>query len=142
MSTTEEENKELVRDFHERILTDHDLDAAEDLLAEDYVEHNPVLPDGEVRGRENMVDFWEDMFGALPDVSIAEREIICEENMVASRTIAHGTHDGEFMGLEPTGNGFEAPGMDFYRIDEGKIAEAWVCVDSLGLMEQLGAMEP
>ncbi len=41
MSSTAAENKELVRDFHQRILTDHDLDAAEDLLAEDYVEHNP-----------------------------------------------------------------------------------------------------
>jgi steroid delta-isomerase-like uncharacterized protein len=142
MATTEADNKELVRDFHRRILTEHDLNAATDLLAENYVEHNPVLPDGEVRGRENMVGFWRDMFGALPDVSISEQEIICEGNIVASRTIAHGTHDGEFMGLEPTGNNFEVPGMDFYCIEDGKITETWVCVDSLGMMEQLGAMEP
>ncbi len=82
------------------------------------------------------------MYRALSGVAITERELICVDNIVASRTIAHGTHDGEFMGLAPTGNEFDAPGMDFYRIDERKIAEAWVCVDSLGMMEQFGAMEP
>lgn len=142
MTTTMDANKRLVRSFHERILSEHDLDAAEDLLAEDYTEHNPVLPEGHIRGRDDMVRFWERMFQGASDLTLTEREIIAEGDYVACRTVATGVHDGEFMGLEPMGNAFELPGMDFFRIEDGKIAESWVYVDSLGMMEQLGAMEP
>lgn len=140
--TTEEENEDLVRAFHERVLTENDLGAAEELLAEDYVEHNPVLPDGEIRGRENMIEFWRELFEGASDLSITEREMVCEGDTVVSRTVARGIHDGEFMGLPPTGNEFEVPGMDLYHVEDGEIVEAWVAVDSLGMMEQLGAVEP
>lgn len=142
MSTTETENEQLVREFHRRILTENDFDAADELLVEDYVEHNPVLPEGKIQGREKMIGVWEDMFEEASDLSIIEQDVISDGNIVASRTIARGTHDFEFMGVEPTGNEFEVPGMDFYRIEERKIAESWVCVDSLGMMQQLGAIEP
>lgn len=142
MATTKAENEQLVQEFHRRILTENDFSAADELLAEDYVEHNPMLPEGRIEGREKMVEFWADMFKGSSDLSITERELISDGDTVASRTVGHGTHDGEFMDLEPTGTEFEVNGMDFYHIQDGKIAEAWVCVDSLGLMEQLGATEP
>lgn len=140
MATTEGENERLVQEFHRRVLTESDLDAAQELLAEDYVEHNPILPGGKVEGRENMVAFWADMFEGVPDLSITEEEVVATGNRVVTRHIGRGTHDGEFIGIDPTGNQFEIDGMDLYHIEDGKIAEAWVVMDTLGMMQQLGVV--
>lgn len=140
MPTKTTEGEQLVRDFHRRVLTDNDLDAAEELLAEDYVEHNPMLPDGEIRGRENMIAFWADMFDGVSDLAITEDEVVSAGNRVVTRHVGRGTHDGEFMGIEPTGNTFEIDGIDCYHIEDGKIAEGWVVVDSLGMLQQLGVV--
>jgi predicted ester cyclase len=140
--TTEADNKELVRTFHEQVLTEKNLDAVEDLFARDYVEHNPALPDGEMRGRDNIVQFWTGLFEAFPDLSVTEEDGIAEGDMIATRHIGRGTHEGAFMDLEPTGNEFEIEGIDLYRIEGGKIVESWVSLDMLGMMQQLGVVEP
>lgn len=140
MATTEAENEKLVRDFHERVLTENDLDAAEELLAEAYVERNPLLPDGEIRGRENMVAFWADMFEAVSDMSVTEEEVLATGAAVVTRHVGRGTHDGEFMGMEPTGKAFEVRGIDLYHVEDGRLAEGWVAIDTLGMMRQLGVV--
>lgn len=137
MPTERPKNEQIVREFHRQVLTENDLDAVEELLAEDYVEHNPVLPDGKIRGRENMAAFWADMFEGVSDLSITEEEVVSAGNTVVTRHVGRGTHDGEFMGIEPTHNSFEIDGIDLYHIVDGKIAEGWVVIDSLGMMQQL-----
>ena len=51
-----------------------------------------------------------------------------------------GTHEGEIMGIEPTGRRVEAPVMEFRRIEDGQIAEMWALVDTLGMLQQIGAI--
>lgn len=140
MSTKKLEPEGVVQAFHRRILTEQDLDAAEELLAEDYVEHNPLLPDGEIRGRDEMVAFWAEMFEAIADMGITEQEIVVEGNTVVTRHTGRGRHVGEFMGLEPTDETFEVEGIDLYHVENGKLAEAWVSMDSMQLLQQLGAV--
>lgn len=143
MSTTdnaESTNIELVREFHRRILTEKDLDAADDLLAEDYVEHNPALPDGVLKGRENLVEFWERLFLAFPDLRIVEKDAFAAGDTVVTRHVGQATHEGPFVGLEPTGNEFEIDGIDVYRIEGDKLAESWISLDMFGMLQQLGVM--
>jgi len=143
MTTTDQseaENIDIVSEFHQRVLSEKDLDAVEDLLAEDYVEHNPALPDGELRGRENLVEFWEGLFEAFPDLWISEEDVFAEGDTVVTRHVGRATHEGEFMDLEPTGNEFEIDGIDIYRIEDGKLAESWISLDMFGMMQQLGVI--
>lgn len=143
MTTTDQsevEHIDIVSEFHQRVLTEKDLDAVEDLVAEDYVEHNPALPDGVLRGRENLVEFWAGLFEAFPDLWISEEDAFAEGDTVVTRHVGRGTHEGEFMDLEPTGREFEIDGIDVYRIEDGKLAESWINLDMMGMMQQLGVI--
>lgn len=51
----------------------------------------------------------------------------------------HGTHNGDFLGIAPTGKTVEARGMQIARYEDGKIVERWGSSDELGLVKQLGA---
>lgn len=137
---TESTNLEVVREFHQRVLTEKDLDSAEDLVAADYVEHNPALPEGELAGRENLVAFWADLFEAFPDLWIKEEDAFVEGNTVVTRHIGRGTHEGGFMGVEATGNEFEVDGIDVYLVEDGKLVESWISLDMFGLLQQLGVI--
>lgn len=140
MAVTEAENRQLVREFHRRVLTEKDLDAVPDLVADDYVEHNSAVPGGELRGREAATEFWAELFEAIPDLEIEELDSLTEGNVVVTRHVGRGTHEGEFMGLEATGNEFEIAGIDVYRVEDGKLSESWVSLDTMGMLQQLGAM--
>ncbi len=143
MATTDrstDENIEVVREFHQRVLTEKDLDAVEDLVAEDYVEHNPAFPDGVLRGREHLIEFWEGLFDAFPDLWIKEEDAFAEGDTVVTRHVGRGTHEGAFMDLEPTGEEFEIDGIDIYVVEDGKLAESWISLDMFGLMQQLGVI--
>lgn len=137
---SETRNVALVREFHEAVLTEKDLGAVDELLSPDYVEHNPAFPDGVMRGRENLVEFWEGLFEAFPDLTITEEDVLVEGDTVVTRHTGRGTHEGRFMDLEATGNDFVVEGIDVYRIEDGGIAESWINIDMMGMMRQLGAM--
>lgn len=130
-----EQNKRIARRIPEELATDGNLDLIEELYAEDAVEHNPL---GDHRGwtaiRENMERFT----AAFPGCLATVEDCIAEGDLVAMRVTLSGTHEGEFMGLEPTGREFEVGNMVFTRLDDGKIAERWVQPDTLGLLGQLG----
>lgn len=130
----------MVQAFHQRVLTEKDLEAAEDLVAADYVEHNPALPDGVLEGRDALIEFWEDLFEAFPDLWVDEADVLVEGDTVVTRHVGRGTHEGPFLDLDATGNEFEIDGIDVYRIEDGRIAESWINLDMLGMMQQLGAV--
>lgn len=143
MATTnnlEAEHIEVVREFHQRVLNEKDLDAAGRLLTADYVEHNPAFPDGALRGRANLIEFWAELFAAFPDLWISEEDVFAEGDTVVTRHVGRGTHEGEFMDIPATGNEFEIDGIDLYRLDDGKITESWISLDMFGLMHQLGVI--
>jgi predicted ester cyclase len=68
-------------------------------------------------------------------------EVIAEGDIVAMRLTLRGTHDGDFMGFEPTGNTFAVSNMVFSRIEDGRIAKRWVVPDMAGMLDQLGIVE-
>jgi predicted ester cyclase len=61
---------------------------------------------------------------------------------VVGRLILSGTHQGEFMGVPPTGRSFSVQHMNMYRVADGKVAEHWACRDDLGQFAQLGLTPP
>ncbi|MFP9190820.1 ester cyclase [Natronosalvus vescus] len=59
---------------------------------------------------------------------------------VCSAYTYRGTHDGDFMGIPPTDTEAEIQGLVINRIEDGRIAEAWVLADFLGLLQQVGVV--
>jgi steroid delta-isomerase-like uncharacterized protein len=133
--------KRLVRRLHATVWTDGDLGAVDELVAADYVEHNPAMP-GEVRGREAYTARVSAVRSAFAGFEVVPEDVIAEGDIVVVRHTGRGTHVGEFSGVPPTGNAFEVPGVAVHRIADGQIAEAWVNLDALGLLHQLDVVTP
>lgn len=134
-----EQNKRIARRIPEELATAGNLDLVEELYAEDAVEHGPF---GDHRGRPAIRENMERFFAAFPECSATVEDVIAEGDTVAMRVTLSGTHEGAFMGVEPTGRAFEVGNMVFTRFADGKIAERWVQPDTLGLLEQLGVESP
>ena len=122
-----EENKALVRREQEE-LWNHtgNLDAAEELFAAEQAEG----------ARQEAADFRQ----GFPDVVSTIEDLIAEGNKIVARWRSHATHQGEYMGIPPSGKEVEFTGISVYRIEAGKIAESWNVEDQLGLMQQIGAI--
>ena len=77
---------------------------------------------------------------AFPDVQMHVEDQVAEGDMVVTRWIASGTHQGEVMGIAPTGNRVTMAGTNIERVVNGKIEETWDNYDALGMMQQIGAI--
>ena len=135
-----EENKALTRRSWE-IVAKGSLETLDDALQEVYAD-NIVMhePDEDVRGIEGMTQFVSMIRSGLPDLRITLEDVIAEGEKVVSRWRAQGTHQGELMGIAPTGNEVAITGITITRIEDGKIVEEWENWDALGLMQQIGAV--
>jgi len=135
-----EENKVLARRSWE-IVAEGSLDTLEDTLEEVYAD-DLVLhePDEDVRGIGGLKQFVSMIRSALPDLRITLENEIAEGDKVVSRWRAQGTHQGELMGIAPTGNQVRITGITIHRIEDGKIVEEWENWDALGMMQQIGAV--
>jgi steroid delta-isomerase-like uncharacterized protein len=77
---------------------------------------------------------------AFPSYQLTADDMIAEGDKVVVRTTFRGTHNGDFMGIPPTGKQVTIPVMLIYLIADGKIAQHWMQADSLSLLQQLGAI--
>jgi steroid delta-isomerase-like uncharacterized protein len=77
---------------------------------------------------------------AFPDVRIAVEGSVGDRDMVASRWIMTGTHNGNFQGVPATGRQISMKGIDVSRVVDGRIAEHWAQFDAIGVMQQIGAI--
>ncbi len=136
MST--EENKAAERRLTEEVWNRRGIDAVDEFIAADVVEHNPILGVGP--GREGFRQALKIIFSAFPDVEITVEDEIAEGDKVALRWSGRATHRGEFMGIPATNKQVTVAGIDIYRYESGKRVETWRHWDTLGLMRQLGAV--
>ncbi len=134
-----EENKVLLQRAYEQIFNQGNLDQIEEFVSTDLVEHEAPPPGMEgLEGIEVLRQFVKVSRDAFPDLQFTVEDMIAEEDKVASRYTMRGTHQGEFMGVAPTGNRVEVTGIDIVRFEGGKIVEHWGNSDELGMMQQLG----
>ena len=133
-----EENKALARRSWE-VVTEGSLDTLEDALAEvyteDFVMHEPAE---DIVGIEGLTQFVSMIRSAIPDLRITIEDDMAEGDKVVTRWIGQGTHQGELMGVAPTGNQLTFTGITIHRIEDTKIVEEWSNWDALGVMRQIG----
>jgi len=131
------QNKSLVREFIEEVFNLGHVDVVSTYVSEDFVNH--VGPPGNPSGRESVEHGYQMFTAGFPDWHTVIEDVIAEDDKVVFRGMASGTHQGEFMGMAPTGRRVELPGVHIMRIAGGKIVEHWAFSDSGSLMRQLGA---
>jgi steroid delta-isomerase-like uncharacterized protein len=93
---------------------------------------------GNPMSHETTMGMLEMFWNAFPDLTLDIQDIMASNDMVVSRLISRGTHEGEFTGIPATGNNIEITGINIVRIKEGKIIEEWETFDVLSMMMQLG----
>ena len=132
--STLQANKALVRRNFEVIWTQCNLDVADEIIDPHYVGHIAALPDT-VRGVEAFKQLVMLYHLSAPDIRFEIQEQLAEGNKVATRWIVHGTHQGEFMGIAPSGQRMSVTGMSFHRIEQGRIQESWDDWDALSILQ-------
>jgi predicted ester cyclase len=129
------ENKSVVRQFFQRL--ERDLRIPDELLGPDFVYHVPEAPPIDVDAIHERAAAY---VAAFSDSKRVEDALIAEGDLVAFRSTLEMTHTGEFMGTVGTGERISVVEMGFFRIANGKIAEMWGLLDTMGLLTQIGAM--
>jgi steroid delta-isomerase-like uncharacterized protein len=132
------DNKEIVRRFVEEPWTG-DFSAIDELASPDYIGYDPSQPEP-TRGPQGLKDFVQGYLEAFPDGRVTVDQQLAEGDFVATRWTGRGTHQGELMGIAPTGKQVTVTGITISRIAGGKIAEEWTNWDTLGMLQQLGAI--
>ena len=94
----------------------------------------------EATGAQALKEVFLRLHRAFPDLHVAVEDVIAEGDKVVSRNSVTGTHEGEYMGLAPTGRRVAYDEIFIVRFADGRIAETWGVVDVLSQMKQLGAI--
>ncbi len=131
-----EENKALVRRFVDEVQSRGNIDAIDELCSPEFVNHS--APPGVPSNCEGVKHLTAMFRQAFPDSYFTVEDMIAEGDKVATRKTFHGTHQGEFMGIPPTGQQVSIGLIDIVRVADGKVVEHWSMGDNLGLMQQLG----
>ncbi|WKU45387.1 ester cyclase [Streptomyces sp. VNUA116] len=129
-------NKTTARRFFEEVARDGDLGLMDELFATGYRHHDIGKEEPTVVGLEAMrsdVESWRDAF----DLAFTLHSQLAGDDEVATRWTWRGTHQGDFMGHQPTGQEVTMEGTTTFRFQDGKIAEGWWIYDLRGLERQL-----
>jgi hypothetical protein len=131
-----EANKDLVRRFYEAGTCD--LSVMDQIVTEDFIEHHWFPGMESCPG--NACAWFRDVLGSVfSDMEIKIDFMIAKGDMVYCRFALHARHSGEFAGIEPKGNKVVVPAISTFRVEGGKLAEAWELFDSGPLLEQIKA---
>lgn len=129
-------NRALVQRFYDEVISGGNIDALDELMADDFVEHNAGdLPPG----RDGFKLFASALRNAFPDFRWTVDDWIVAGDRVAARGRGRGTHRGEFLGVPGTGRPAEWTAIHIFAIRDGRLAERWAEVDAGGLAERLKA---
>lgn len=134
-----EANKLLIRRFYEEVWARGNVAFAEEVFSSDYIRHDLRSSDP-APGAAGQAGIAAAFRNAFPDLQWRVDLLLGEDDLVAARWTANGTHTGEWGVVRPTGRRAEFAGVNIFRFaDDGKVVEIWNHRDDLGLMEQLGA---
>lgn len=118
-----QENKEFIRRYLEAV-SGHPKPPA---LVDQYVAEQPLKD--HIAGGEQ----------GFPRYTMDIDMLIAEDDLVSVIGRFGGTHTGPFMGIPATGKtASDVPFHITYRVENGKIVDHWLLMDSAALMQKLG----
>jgi predicted ester cyclase len=132
------DNKALVHRLFEEVWNQGNLAVIDELFATSYIRYDPATP--EAKGLAGFKHFLVTLRAAFPDICATIEDVIAEGDKVAARAIWRGTHQGEYLGIAPTGKHVAIMGTVTLRVAHNRFQEGWLNMDTLGLLQQLGAI--
>ena len=129
-------NKQRARDYFKAFATQDRawLDAN---VAPTYIRQDTTLP-FEVVGPDGVMTLGDVLLGAFSEIELDIQEVIAEKDKVLVHLRFRGVHSGAFGDYAATGKRFDVMVLDFFRMENGMIAEQWPAIDNLGLQQQIG----
>jgi len=125
---TREESRAAVRRLYDGVIsTGRTEDVA--TVAENYIQNSGWTPDG----RAAFASALAISRNAMPDGRALQTHMIAENNRLASRSVWDGT-------ISQSGRPADFTSLDFFRIEEGLIAEHWETVDWIRVYQSFGLL--
>ena len=135
---SESENVSVIARFLEEVINQGRLEQADELVAVDFVELEP-LP-GQRQGREGLKEVIGMMRAAFPDIHWVVEETVASGDKVVTRFTWTGTHRGTFLGVPASGRSVSVKGVVIDRLVAGKMADSRILMDNFTMMQQLGVI--
>ena len=132
-----EVNKASMRRLYD-ILKSGNVELLDEVIAVDHLDHTPVPGAGQ--GLAGLKETFRIFHDAFPDMDVTIDQLLAEDDLVAARFTMRAVHQGELMGIAPTGKEVTVTGMDIVRFKDGKGVEHWANQDDLGMMRQFGML--
>jgi steroid delta-isomerase-like uncharacterized protein len=135
MST--ETNKRIIVGGFEEGMNQGNLAYFDQYATPTYVNHNMPVPGAGPEAMKMAVGMFKTAF---PDFHVTIEEVLAEGDRVSTLGYFTGTHLGDFNGIPATGKSIRAGYIDIWRLENGQVAENWVQMDMMGLLQQLGVI--
>jgi steroid delta-isomerase-like uncharacterized protein len=132
-------NKALIRRWVEDGWNAGDLAVVDAIYAPDVVQHDPSSP-APVTSSAALKGYVSGFRTAFPDLHFTIDDLLAEGDKVLWRFTSQATHTGPLMNIPPTGKRATVTGMVLFRVTNDKIAEVWVNVDTLGMLQAIGVI--
>ena len=111
-----------IREVNQALVNERDLDRIPEFIAESYVMHTP---NGPQNGRHLVRDFISDLLVAFPDLEVETEVMAVDGDRVVWQRTHRGTHQGAFMGVEPSGRPVSWQAIVVTRYEDGMVMEEW-----------------
>jgi steroid delta-isomerase-like uncharacterized protein len=108
----------------------------DELVERDALIRTPLPLDS--TGRDKLKEVFGRLHQAFPDLRVTIEDLIAEGDKVVARNSVTGTHQGDYMGIPPTGKSVTYNEIFIFRFVAGRVAETWGVVDVFAQMRQLG----
>ena len=134
-----QENSILIRRWFEEVWNNGRMEAIDEMASPDAIGHGQAQHATDI-GLKEFKPFVQALRSAFPDMKVTIDYVIEQDDKVVARWTSTMTHQGEFLGIAPTGKKATITGTTTQRISGGKIVEGWDNWDQLGLLVQIGAV--
>ena len=131
------DKKAIVSRIFEEVINEGNIDAADELFAEYFVDHGPM---GDIQGRDAFKGLVGQWLSAVPDVHCSVEQVILEGDVAGWFVRTTGTHTGDGLGFPATGKPFETVSANLGRFSNGLAVEHWSEQGLFPMLLQIGMM--
>ncbi|XVQ10753.1 ester cyclase [Spirillospora sp. CA-255316] len=117
------------------------LEALDELVAENYIDHSPPPFPVSAPGREGLKEVFRLFWEATPGTHEVQDQV-AEGDKVVTRLLCRGVHEKDLPGIPATGNEMVMTATVIHRVEDGRLAEKWSDKDLLGMLQQIGVVPP
>ena len=107
-----------------------------------FIRHDLTGTIPNVRTDQGAISFVQSLIVSFPNFKLEILDIFSAGDKLTVLYVLSGTHQGDFLGIAPTGKEIKIFGINIYRFENGQVEETWQLTDVQSLMQQLGVVQP